>query len=136
MAAINITRQTIVGDLRYVTGTFDFDSSYPTGGEAFDYATLGLSNIDLIVFSPKLGLSFEYDYTAKKVKALCPGMAIGAAGSASLDDFPLSGVGATTVSVSLTSTATTPIRLGGQQEIASTADLSTVTGVPFVAFGK
>lgn len=133
----SVTRQTIVGDLRYASGTVAFDSSYVANGMVVDISKFGFQNLDLVIFSPKAGFTFEYDYTNNKVLVKCPGMAIGSAGSASLDDFPLSGTGSTTVSVSLTSTATTPIRLGGQQEVAAAVDLSTaLAAVTFVAFGK
>ena len=69
MAAATITRQTVVGDLRYTSGTFAFDSSYPTGGEACSAAALGLTKVDFVQFSPSAGYVFEYDYTASKVKA-------------------------------------------------------------------
>jgi hypothetical protein len=53
---------------KLLTGTFSFDTSYPTGGEAFDI-TGKFKSLMGVIFEPKAGYSFEYDYTNKKVKA-------------------------------------------------------------------
>ena len=46
-----------------------FDSSYAYGGESLDYTSYGFSAVDRVMFEPKNGLTFEYDFTNKKVKA-------------------------------------------------------------------
>ena len=57
------------GNKRRVTGTLDFDSSYPTGGEALTAANVALSVIDSIQVHPKSGYTFDYDYTNALVLA-------------------------------------------------------------------
>lgn len=47
----------------------DFDSSYPTGGEAITDAQLGFSKApDWVEIEPKSGYVFEYDGTNDKIK--------------------------------------------------------------------
>lgn len=122
------------------TATVAFDNAYATGGESLTAADLGFpvgSTIVLLLAQPRLGFSFEYDYTGKKLLAYCPGVVTTAAGAGVLDDFPLSGVGATAASIGLTAgNATT--RFGGQVEVAAAADLSTVTTrvVAFANYGS
>jgi len=134
---VAITRRNVAGHQNIVTGTIAFDSSYPTGGESFTAADLGLRTIDLMLFQQgTIGLTYSYDYTASKVQAFAQGVLVGSAGAAIMDDFPVTagpGVTAST-SVSLATGAAT-IGLGSLKEVPSTNDLSTVTGVRFVAFG-
>lgn len=126
----------LVGNLRWVRGTIDFDSSYPTGGESLTAANLGLRTIDLLLVQPQTGLVFEYDYTNAALLAYVQGVAIAAAGAATIDDFALTGVGASTArSIGLDASATTPVLFGGLKQVANTTDLSTITGVRFLAFG-
>lgn len=129
-------KKDVVGNKRQHFGLITFDSSYPTGGEALVPADLGLHTIERISFEQGLGFNFEYDYSAQKVKAFCPGIVIGAAGAATLDDFPLTGVGASTArSVALDNAASAGTqRFGGQVEVANTENLSTVS-TRFVAIG-
>ncbi|HEY3314372.1 MAG TPA: hypothetical protein VGL40_03685 [Bacillota bacterium] len=68
-------------DLRILTGKFDFDNSYPTGGEAMDLSKY-FSQVLGVTFETKAGYIFEYDYAARKVKAYrfdYPGVAAGPA---------------------------------------------------------
>jgi hypothetical protein len=59
------------GALRFVTGHFDFDSSYPTGGESLDLGTmLQGASLKAVFIESKSGYVFEYDYTNEKVKAM------------------------------------------------------------------
>lgn len=55
---------------RHVVVTFD--SSYPTGGEAFTPANVGLAEFDVVLISPDAnalgGHTVQYDYTAQKLK--------------------------------------------------------------------
>jgi hypothetical protein len=107
-----------------------FDNSYATGGEALTAGDLGFPTgytVVSLVAEPRSGYTFEYDRTNAKLKALVPGVAIGAAGAATIDDFPLSGTGSTATSIGLASTATSPVRFGPQQEVASAVDLSAIT---------
>lgn len=135
---VNVTRRIVSGNQRVVVGNIDFDSSYPTGGESFTAADLGLRVIDLVVLqSGSKGFVYEYDYTNSKVLVYTQGVAHGAAGAVTLDDYPVTaGPGATaSSSISREASATSPLRIGPMKEIASTDDLSTVTGVRFIVYG-
>lgn len=135
---VAVTRRVTAGNQHIVTGTIAFDSSYPAGGEAFAAADLGLRTVDLMLIqSGSAGFVYEYDYTNSKVKVYTQGVAHGAAGSVTLDDYPVSaGPGATaSSSISREASATSPLRMGPMKEIAASDDLSTVTGVRFVCFG-
>lgn len=55
-----------------VSAKVTFDSSYATGGEALTPADLGLTTLDAVNVYPSGGYLFDYDYTAKKLKALYP----------------------------------------------------------------
>lgn len=131
---VTINKRTVIGDRRSVVADVDFDSSYPTGGESLSAADLGLKKVELVLASPNSGFSFEYDYTNSKLKAMCPGVVTTAAGAGTLDDFPLSGTGATSASIGLTAGNTTT-RFGGQVEVANTVDLSGITDVRVFAIG-
>ena len=59
------------GDRFIVAKKVDFDSSYPSGGEALGYGDLGFSRApDYVRARPQAGYSFEYDSTNKKLKVL------------------------------------------------------------------
>lgn len=62
-------KRTVHGDQDVVVYKVDFDSSYPTGGEALTPSDLGLRNIDLVVPTSKDGHVFEYDYSNEKLQA-------------------------------------------------------------------
>lgn len=131
--AISDLKRDVAGNKRLHHGKITFDSSYPSGGEALTPANIGLHTIERIVFSEALGFKAEYDYANQKVVVKCPSVVTGAAGAGTLDDFPMSGVGATSASIGLTAgNATT--RFGGQQEVADTTNLSTLV-VYFEAIG-
>lgn len=88
-------------------GTVDFDSSYATGGEAFNAESeAGFSDIVQVWVAPKNGFTFEYVDSAtaanRKIKAFW--------------------VDTTTDGAA-------------QVEVTSTTNLSTVTGVPVIVFG-
>lgn len=129
---ISVTKQTVVGDLAYVSGTVDFDSSYPTGGESFAPADVGLSVFDLVLCSPTSGVIFEMDYTNSNLQAFFP---TGGGGTpASALAVPKVSSGASSASAV---DATTPtITPGVGKEVKSAQNLSTLTGVKFVAFGQ
>ena len=124
-----------IGDRRAVIANVDFDASYPTGGESLTAADLGFSlSVDLVLAEPQTGLIFEYDRTNSKLLAFVQGIDTGAAGAATIDDFPVTaGVGTTAVSVGLT--AASP-RFGGLKQIANTTDMSTITDVRVFAVGR
>ena len=126
-----------MGNLRWARCTVAFDSSYPTGGESFTPADLGMKTFDVVQIQHTAGLSFEYDYTNKKVKVYSQGVTVGAAGAATMDDFPVTaGPGASTISVSLTNSGGSATHnFGAMKEVPNTNDLSTVTGVRVFALG-
>lgn len=126
-----------MGNLRWARCTVAFDSSYPTGGESFTPADLGMKTFDVVIIHQTSGLVFEYDYTNKKIKAYSQGVSVGAAGSATMDDFPVdAGPGASTISVSLTNSGGSATHsFGALKEVPNTNDLSTITGVRVFALG-
>jgi hypothetical protein len=71
---VSVNRTDTVGRYtKYKTGTIQFDSSYPTNGEALSPSSVGLSSkIEFISVSPAAGLVFEYDYSGDKLKAIWP----------------------------------------------------------------
>lgn len=66
MATLTIEKLDASNKLRFVTGKFVFDTSYPTGGETVDF---GLRSVYVAVIAPASGYVLEYDATNKKVKA-------------------------------------------------------------------
>lgn len=67
----NVTARTddIWGRQKVRIATVTFDSSYPTGGESFTPADVGLSEFNLVLVSPDSSpaYQFAYDYTNKKI---------------------------------------------------------------------
>jgi hypothetical protein len=133
---IAVTRRSTSGDQHVVTGTIAFDSSYPTGGESFTPANIGLRVVDLMLFEQTKGFTYEYDYTNSKVKAYAQGALVGAAGAVTMDDFPVTAGPGVTASTSLSlASGSATVTWGGLKEVPNTNDMSTVTGVRFVAYG-
>lgn len=68
MATLNVdkvnTRQ--LTGVRLVTGTIDFDSSYPTGGESI---SIPLNEVKGMLIENKSGYVFQYDRANKKILA-------------------------------------------------------------------
>lgn len=62
----------VFGRHKVVFSKVTFDSSYPTGGESFVPADVGLAEFDIVLVSPDSnaagGHVVQYDYTAKKFK--------------------------------------------------------------------
>lgn len=134
---VAVTRRNVAGHQNIVTGTIAFDSSYPTGGESLTAADLGLRTVDLMLFQQSaIGLTYSYDYTNSKVLAYAQGALVGAAGTQTLDDFPITAGPGVTADTHLSLKAgSATVSFGALKEVPSTNDLSTVTGVRFVAFG-
>jgi len=130
---ITVDRKERMGKRHYRSGTIAFDASYPTGGESLTPADLGMRTIDILLSAPAGGLMFEYDHTNQKLKAIYP-TGGGAVPAALADPVVSVPSGATTVTSAaaqpdLTETA------GRSREVANATDLSTITGVRFVALG-
>lgn len=133
---ITITRNITAGHQHIVSGHLSFDSSYPTGGEAFTAANLGLKTVDLMLVQQTKGLVYEYDYTNSKLMAYAQGALVGAAGAETLDDFPITAGPGVTADTHLSLKAgSATIGFGALKEIASTNSLATITGVRFICFG-
>lgn len=125
-----------IGSLSAARVTVDFDSSYPTGGESFTPADVGMRVFEFVSIESKGGLTYEFDYTNNKIKAYAQGVLVGSAGSQTLDDFPVTaGVGVTAdTHLSLKSGSAT-IGLGALKEVPDTNDLSSITGVRVFCIG-
>lgn len=91
--------------LKFVTGTFAFDSSYPTGGESITGIAGQFQEMLGCIFQSRLGYTFGVDYTAGAQKVL-----------AYYSDYDA-------------------VADGALIQVPDTTDLSTVTGVRFIAYG-
>ena len=126
------------GNLALVTGIIAFDSSYATGGELLAAADIGLSTVAYLVAHPTKGFAFEYDYTNGKLMAYSQGAAHAAQAAVTLDDYAVTAGPGVSSGISIsrdTGAGAVTSRWGPLKEIASTDDLSTVTGVRFLAVG-
>lgn len=117
-----------IGGFLYATvADCQFDSSYASSGESLTAADLGFPTSHSIVHlnaHPTGGLIFEYDYSAKKLKAFYPTGGATTPGAGSILT-PIVTTGASTASAV---DATTPnITPGKGKEVANTTDLSTIT---------
>ena len=65
---VTTSEQGIMGNKRTVLGSITFDASYPTGGESFDKANIGLVQLDRLMVDPTGGYLFEWDATNAKIK--------------------------------------------------------------------
>lgn len=59
----------VEGALRTKTVNVTFDSSYPTGGEAFSTSDLGFGTVFYVEVLPTAGYVFEYVASTGKIKA-------------------------------------------------------------------
>lgn len=70
--ALTLTRsgdwQYIAGNRRVANVVVAFDSSYPTGGESFVAADVGMRVIEAVRITPNYGYSFDYDYTNSTIR--------------------------------------------------------------------
>lgn len=64
-----ITRRENAGSETKIEGTVAWDSSYPTNGESFLAASLGLTQVNQLDLKSEAGYSFETDYANNKIKA-------------------------------------------------------------------
>jgi len=59
-----------------------FDSSYPTGGEALDFTTLGFASVQAVIDAGGIthgGFVYDYDYTNSKILAYWTGAVVSTA---------------------------------------------------------
>lgn len=144
MATLNVNKVNTrhLTGLRLVTGTIDFDASYPTGGEAI---SLPLSEVNGMLIENKAGYSFEYDRVNKKVKAFTPTVQhthdlLLTGGQAAGDALQqLAGVVGKTAAGNVTAAGgASNIQnkaAAAASEVANATDLSALTGVAFLAWG-
>ena len=152
-------RERISRSLSIITGTIDFDASYPTGGEVLTDITAKFKTLYRITFDQKGGYMFEFDKTNSKVKVYNSSVEITPAGTnaaatisvgathaggaielssnangAALGDA--GGAGYTGITgVQAAAFTGTKVDATKATEVASTANLSTLTGVSFIAVG-
>lgn len=126
MATITINKAPYksFGGIRLVSGTINFDSSYPTGGELVD---IPLKEVHGMFIENKAGYMFEYDRANKKVKAYTPVKAQ-AAHTHTENTAAAYTQNATTAAGGAISASTAA-------EVANGTNLSTVTEVAFLAWG-
>jgi hypothetical protein len=68
---VRLVSEERAGHHKEVTVSVDFDSSYPTGGEAFDPAMspVGIPNPDIMLAESKAGYNFVLNRSGKKLLA-------------------------------------------------------------------
>jgi len=71
------------GGFTAVIGTIDFDSSYPTGGEAIAATDLGLNTLDMLIVGQRFGYSIEWDKANAKLLVYQTPIIVSAATTAS-----------------------------------------------------
>lgn len=131
-----ITRRNVAGHQNIVTGTIAFDSSYPTGGESFAPADLGLKVHDLVLFQTRSGFVFDYDYTNSKVLVYTQGAVTGATAAAgTTGTLMLTDAGVEGTARLQSATVSTTNKWGALLEVTATTSLVDLTGVRFVVFG-
>ena len=108
--------------MRPVSAQVDFDSSYPTGGESLTPSQLGLETVAFLIAESKSGYTFEYDYTNKKLKAF----------TSTAAHTHTENTSATYVQNATTSSSAA----AAASEVANATDLSAVTNVRVLAFGR
>ena len=136
MASLDVTGKSVIGDLLLVTFTFDYDSSYTSGGEPLSRSALGFSSVvRFLECSPCKGLIFEYDYDNETLKALFPTGGAGTPATGLAVPSGLAATGAVTASAVDATRPTVAILPGVGKEVPSTQNLSTLTGVHGYAYG-
>ena len=76
--------ESVSGTLRQTVTDVDFDSSYPTGGEALTVRQLGLTVlVDIASENKPAGYSFDYDRSGAKLLAFLNGTEVGNEGNLS-----------------------------------------------------
>lgn len=106
-----------------LVGSLTLTGTYSTDGEAMDLSGI-FKDLQMVMFETKAGYSFEYDYTAKKVKV-----------------FRVGELAHTTVDLTaLTDHDDNPTyhavhAAGALAEVADQTDITAASGVKFVAIG-
>lgn len=117
--------------------------TYPSGGvpmpakEKFGLP-FKLDYLNLLDSDSPSGLQWKYDKTNNKLRGYVQGVKHGAAGSATLDDYPIttaSEVGTTAGSISREASATSPVMYGRMIELRSATDAPASTTIYAEAVG-
>lgn len=139
----------VQGNKRVSRGTLAFDSSYPTGGEAYLDAHFGMVRAERINIPPFAGFSFEIDYTNKKIKVINGGIS---AHSHTLHFQTAAAANAVTAAANALRTPAAAFDVAGvadsageggvvsaagavASEVANGTNLAALTAVPFEAIG-
>ena len=136
-------------NLRSLSGSVAFDSSYLTGGEPATDITRCFKACAQIICEQKSGYLFEFDKTNKKIKVFHPTVTLPAhdhdilitGGQAAGDALQqLAAVVGKTAAGDVTDTTSVQGTSGGAAqagtEVPDAADLSGLTGVKFIAMGN
>ncbi len=116
-----------------LTGTIAFDSSYPTGGEALTGLSKYFKSLLRLSVQGEAGYVFEFDRPGNKLKVLYPQ---GGESTTAVDGSAVVDTGATAVTSSAANGAIVTVYAGRAREVANAVDLSTLTGVHFIAVGR
>jgi len=132
-------------NLGILTGTIDFDSSYPTGGELLTGISNKFMRLLRVTFDQKSGYLFEFDKANNKVKVLHPTRQITPSGSNTSESAHThtentaatytqnATTGAGSAHNHTFTGATVAANVG--TEVPNATDLSGLTGVSFIAVG-
>jgi len=133
---ISVVERTVFGNKRIVIADVDFDDSYPTGGESLQASDVGLKAIDFLQAAPKSGYIFEYDYSNEKLKVFYPTKSQESNLAATVTVTDTTGDGDSgTFDVSF-SGEKGAVDAGPAEEVADTADLSSLTDVRVIIIGS
>lgn len=132
---ISSLKRDVAGNVRMHSGLITFDSSYATGGEDLTPEMLGLHTISDISVKAANGWIFEYDFSARKLKAFSQGAVTGAtAVSGTTGALMLTDAGVEGTARLQSSAISSTYKWGPLLEVSSTTNLSTVAA-RFIAIG-
>ena len=117
-------------NLRSLSGSIAFDSSYPTGGEPATDITRCFKSCSQVICEQKSGYLFEFDKADKKIKVLMPLKAMAVT-------HTTAALGALT-DHNNNPTYHSPHNIvqAAGEEVVDAVDLSGLTGVKFMAMGR
>ena len=146
--ALTITKdfpaiERISRNMGMLTGTIAFDASYPTGGESATDITKYFKTCLRVVCDGKSGYTFEWDKTNSKLKVMYVDKVTVTTGATAAADSTSGALltdnaGAEGALRAMGTAISTDYILGTKDalgEVADTTDLSTLTGVSFIAVG-
>ena len=162
--AVNIDQrrpQRVGLHLRMLTGTFDLDNSYPTGGYDLSALSNRFKTLHRLTTDQAGGYLFQFDKANNKLKVFYPTKSVAAhshtamtvnATEAAADsttfvsvtggdgtahsDVGVSNAGGAANNIDILTSSDGAISAGAGVEVANGVDLSGVVGVSFVAIGR